>query len=269
MTDLLRGALLGALQGATEFLPVSSSGHLVVVPALVGWPTPSLSFDTAVHWATAAAVLAYFRRDWRRMLSGGMAWRPGATTPAATDLALIAVATVPAAAAGLLFRDFFEGLFATPTLAAAMLVVTGAMLTGAEVVSRHRSARSNIPPAVALFIGLAQALAIVPGISRSGATIAAGMVAGLRREEATRFSFLLAAPIVIGAGSLQLAHFVRGGAIAGDVAVMAVGAAAALVVGYAAIELLLDFVRRRPLLPFAAYTAALGLAAIWLLSRPG
>jgi undecaprenyl-diphosphatase len=266
--ELLRALALGALQGATEFLPVSSSGHLVVVPALLGWPDQDLTFDVVVHLATALAVLIYFRADWLRLLRGG--WRglqAGAPwrDPDGRLLSWILLASVPAVVVGLSFKDFFEGLFAAPRAAAAMLFVTGALILVAEAMARQARDTQSLGGGRALIVGGAQALAIMPGISRSGATIAAGMFVGLDRAEAARFSFLLAAPIIVGAAGVQLLDFFGGDPSPGDLRPLAVGFLSAFGVGYLAIGGLLAWVRRAPLYVFVAWTWLLGAYALWQL----
>jgi len=277
---ILQAILLGVLQGATEFLPVSSSGHLVLVPWLFGWSSnPSLAFDVIVHWATALAVIAYFWRDWVTLLRAGLRAVPALVhalspktrrpndrdlwdTPETRLLALLVLATVPAAVAGALFEDFFERMFARPAAAAAFLLVTAAILALSEWLGRRQRDMRSLTWKDALFVGIAQALAIFPGLSRSGATISAGMARGLRRGEAARFSFLLSTPIIIGAGVFSLLDLSEAGALASQAGVLIAGFLAAAVVGLLVIHLLLRFVQRRPLYVFAVYCAAMGLAAL-------
>jgi undecaprenyl-diphosphatase len=258
--NILQAFLLGILQGATEFLPVSSSGHLVLVPWLLGWAAPGLAFDAVVHWGTALAVVAYFWRDWvslvvavvrslreltlRRLRPSVAAGRspagesaPGSSaaaqpsqgSPDARLAWLILLGTVPAAVIGWLLQDFFEGMFAWPD---------------------------------ALLVGLAQALAIFPGISRSGATIAAGLGRGLRREPAARFSFLLATPIILGAGLFKVTDLAQAGNLAAQVPTLVAGFVTSGVVGFGCIHFLLRYLQRRRLYPFAVYCAAAGVACL-------
>jgi len=289
---IVRALLLGALQGATEFLPVSSSGHLVLVPWILGWPASSLAFDAVVHWGTAAAVVAYFWRDWVSLVRA--AWRSlrhlalfgrgepqtrpyaGASDPPAasehrrapvssTDARLawlILLGTVPAALIGYLLEDFFEGMFARPVAAAGFLLVTAALLVASERWGRRQRALSSLGWLDALVVGLAQALAIFPGISRSGATIAAGLGRGLRRETAARFSFLLATPIILGAGLLEIVDLVQVGDLAAQAPALVVGFVAASGVGFGCIHFLLRYLQRRRLYPFAVYCAAVGVACL-------
>jgi undecaprenyl-diphosphatase len=304
--NMLHAFLLGILQGATEFLPVSSSGHLVLVPWLLGWDSPGLAFDAVVHWGTALAVVAYFWREWvslvtaafrclrlsipRRLrregpagpsraapavtgrfpggerASGAEAAAGPSQRPAADSQArlawLILLGTLPAALAGWLLEDFFERMFARPVAAAAFLLVTAALLTASERLGRRARGLEALAWPDALLVGLAQALAIFPGISRSGATIAAGLGRGLRREPAARFSFLLATPIILGAGLLKVVDLAQVGGLAAQAPTLAVGFVAAGVVGFGCIHLLLRYLQRRRLYPFAIYCAALGVACL-------
>ena len=275
-----RALFLGLLQGATEFLPVSSSGHLVLVPWLLGWPIPSLAFDAMVHWGTLVAVIAYFWRDWLALLRGAWAGLRARSLndPAARLFLLLIVGTIPAALAGALLEDFFEGMFARPDAAAGFLLLTAALLTLAELGWARRSSAPNpgalraLPAlswADALVVGLAQAVAILPGVSRSGATIAAGLGRGLEREAAARFSFLLSAPIILGAGAMQLWQLARAGTLAEEAPLLAAGFLTALVSGFAAIHFLLNYVRRRPLYPFALYCILLGILGLTVAALRG
>jgi undecaprenyl-diphosphatase len=291
--NLFQAILLGTLQGATEFLPVSSSGHLVLVPWLLDWPAPGLAFDAVVHWGTALAVVAYFWRDWvalvraafrslrglalrrrraalpRRQLSddkGASAAEATAGPSPGSDEArlawLILLGTVPAALIGWLLEDFFEGMFARPAAAAVFLLVTAALLTASERLSRRERDLDALTWLDALLVGLGQALAIFPGISRSGATIAAGLGRGLRREPAARFSFLLATPVILGAGLLKVVDLARMGGLAAQALTLVVGFLSAGVFGFGCIHFLLRYLQRRRLYPFAVYCAAMGVACL-------
>jgi undecaprenyl-diphosphatase len=269
-TDLFRAIALGLLQGATEFLPVSSSAHLVIVPALLGWGTPSVTFDAAVHWGTGLAVLVYFRDEWRRLFAGalrglalGAPWRD----PDGRLLVLLALATVPAVVIGLAFEETFEAMLGSPRSTALELLLTGVLLVLAERIPPRDRPIEAVSSGQALGIGLAQAVAIVPGISRSGATIAAGLAAGLDREAAARFSFLLSVPIILGGGAYEAVKFARDASSGTSPVLLATGFLAALVAGYISIGWLLDYLRRAPLYLFAAYTWVFGLAAWWWLGR--
>ncbi len=259
----IQALLLGILQGATEFLPVSSSGHLVIVPHLLGWPDPGLALDTLLHLGTLAAVLLYFRRDlWRLALAVWDSLRRRAmATPEARLAWLLVLATIPGAVLGFLFEDQLEQLFGMPRAAAAFLLVTAAVLALSELLSRRSRTLEVLTFRDALLIGLAQTMAIIPGLSRSGSTIAAGSLLGYQREDATRFSFLLAIPIVLGGGLYQLLKLTTGG-VAGLGWNALVGMLAAALTGYAAIAALLSLVRRHALWPFVAYLVLFGLLVL-------
>ncbi len=251
--SLFRAFLLGVLQGATEFLPVSSSGHLVLAPWLLGWDSPGLAFDAVVHWGTALAVVVYFWRDWVKIIGEAVK-----SINLKSEAWLILLGTIPAALAGYLLEDFFEGMFGRPVAAAAFLLVTAALLTASERLGRRERDLDTLTWLDALLVGLAQALAILPGISRSGSTIAAGLARGLRREEAARFSFLLATPIILGAGLLKIVDLAQTGGLAAQFPALVVGFAAASLVGFGCIHFLMGYLQRRRLYPFAVYCAVVG-----------
>lgn len=284
--DLLRAILLGIVQGATEFLPISSSGHLVLVPWLLSWPEPGLVFDAIVHWGTLVAVLVYFRDDLSALVTAGLAIlrdRRLNPDPERRLVWLIILGTIPAVVAGFLFKDFFESLFARPNWAASFLLVTGLLLAASER-QHHRRGGSDanenetgvrlasplragsLPIAGVLVIGVAQAIAIAPGVSRSGATIAAGLMVGLSRRESARFSFLLATPAILGAGVLQLVDLAQSGTASVQAPALIAGFLVAAGTGYLAIRFLLDYVRRHTLYLFAVYcwiAGLLGLGIYW------
>ncbi|RMF31308.1 MAG: undecaprenyl-diphosphate phosphatase [Chloroflexi bacterium] len=259
--SILQAILLGFLQGATEFIPVSSSGHLVLVPWLLGWAPPPLAFDTTVHWGTLVAVFAVFWRDLWGLLR---AWlislrRRSLADPQARLAWAILLGSLPAALAGVLLGDFFERLFGQPIAAASFLLITALILTVSERVGRCRRPLWSIGGMDALLIGLAQAAAILPGISRSGATIATGLAREIEREAAARFSFLLSVPVILGAGLVKLLDLAQAGSLAAQAPTLLVGFLVAALTGYLAIRWLLAFLQRRPLYVFALYCAAFGL----------
>jgi undecaprenyl-diphosphatase len=266
--NLFQALLLGILQGATEFLPVSSSGHLVLVPWLLGWPASSLTFDAVVHWGTAVAVIAYFWRDWVALVGAAIKSatrqidKSANPTSEAGRVWLILLGTVPAALIGYLLEDFFEEMFARPIAAAGFLLVTAALLAASERLGRRQRDLDTLNWLDTLLVGLAQALAIFPGISRSGSTIAAGLARGLRRESAARFSFLLATPIILGAGLFKVADLAQAGGLTAQAPMLVVGFASAGVVGFGCIHFLLRYLQRRPLYPFAIYCAAGGIVCL-------
>ena len=261
---LWQAILLGILQGATEFLPVSSSGHLVIVPHLLGWPDPGLALDTILHLGTLVAILIYFWSDlWRlarAALTSLRTWQ--LDDPNARLAWAIVVATVPGAILGVLLQDVFEQLFGMPKAAAGFLLVTAALLMLSEYLAKRELPITAMSWWHALWIGLAQALAIVPGLSRSGSTIAAGLFLGYRREDATRFSFLLSVPIVLGGGLYQVYKLLNAGMSVVQFQIFGAGFLAAGITGYLAIAGLLVLVRRRSLWPFALYCATFGVLVL-------
>ena len=281
----IQAIILGLVQGLSEFIPVSSSAHLVLVPWALGWPEPGIAFDTVLHLGTLAAVLGVFWRDWitlavdwlaslrRRVAApaGGAAGTPAAVGDvpsmavgqSAVAWALI-VGTIPAIVLGLAAEDFFAALFSSPGRVSALLIVTAIVLWACERWAGAARRLENIGPGQALFIGLAQGLAIAPGISRSGATIAAGRFSGFSRADAARFSFLLATPAIAGAGALQLFKLARAGTLGQSLGPLLLGFLAAAISGYLVIRGLLRYLQRHSLLPFAAYCAVVGLLGIAL-----
>ncbi len=270
--SILQAIILGLVQGATEFIPVSSSGHLVLVPWLLGWPAPGLLFDTMVHWGTLGAILAYFWRDFWALIT---AWLRGLvrwdwSDPYARLAWLLIIGSIPAAVLGYLFDDWFESLFGEPAWVSIFLLVTAAILLLSEWLSRSRRDRTltDLRWPDALIIGLGQALAIAPGISRSGATMSAGLLRGLDRPAAARFSFLLATPAILGAGVLQLAKLSPASdPLSSQLPLLIAGFLAALIAGYACIWGLLRYLQRGKLTIFAAYCALVGIICLvvaWL-----
>lgn len=267
MTDALEAVFLGVLQGLTEFLPISSSAHLRIFPELFGWSDPGAAFTAVVQIGTEAAVLLYFRRDlWRIgsawVLSLGQAeWRGH------RDALLgwyIIVGTLPVVIVGVLLKDTIETDFRNLWLTGSVLVGLGIVLGVAERVGRMDREIADIGWPSAVLLGLAQALSVVPGVSRSGATISMGLFLGYEREAATRFAFLLAIPAVVGAGLFELPE-----AVSGDneytVPETALATVVAFVVGYASIAWLLRYVATRSYAPFVVYRILLGSGVLVLL----
>jgi len=265
---LLQALILGIVQGATEFLPISSSGHLVLLPAALGWDASPLVFDTTVHLATLLAVVAVF---WRDLCSLVVAWWQGLRhgQPFQTIESRLAwfviLGTVPGVLAGLLLEETFESLFASPRAAGSFLLVTAVLLVLAEFSGKRRRELTTMNWLDSLLIGIGQAAAIAPGLSRSGTTMSVGMFRGLTREAAARFSFILSIPIIAGAGLGQLITLVGSGDVSAQAPELAVGFLSAAVCGYAAIRLFLAYLRKRPLYPFAVYCIVVGTLALVLL----
>jgi len=255
---------MGLLQGVTEFLPVSSSGHLVLIPWFLGWESPSLAYDTVVHLGTLLASGVHFRRDILSLLLGwwqSVRYRRIETVEARLSW-LIMVSALPGGLLSYLAGGFFESLFGSPRAVSGFLLVTGVLLVVGERLGRQAVRVSGMNLVDALCIGLAQGCAIAPGISRSGATISAGLLRGLTRSEATRFAFLMAMPIIAGAAGIQLLGAVSSGLASAEALPLALGFIAAAVGGYAALGFLLRFLRANTLRPFAYYCWAIGAAGL-------
>ncbi|MBI5284826.1 MAG: undecaprenyl-diphosphatase UppP [Chloroflexi bacterium] len=268
--DLLKAALLGVVQGLTEFLPVSSTGHLILTEKALGIDQDryGLSFDAALHLGTLLALLAFFGMTWVRLAMGGLRT---ITTRSLADpegrLAwLIVLGTIPAGVLGFLLEKKIEDAFRSPLLVAAMLIAFGAVFLAAEAAGRRRRDMSTLTWVDSLIVGCAQAVALVPGVSRSGATICAGLFRDMERREAATFAFLLSAPIIAGAGLKQLlkviGEFTDGTLGGDDFAFFATGFVCAAVVGYLSIKFLLGFLATNTLVPFVYYRVAVGLAVI-------
>jgi undecaprenyl-diphosphatase len=262
--DIVQAIILGLVQGASEFIPISSSGHLVLVPWLLGWPPPGLVFDTMVHWGTLVAVLAYF---WRDLIALASAWGRSLASrnlgePEARIAWLIIVGTLPAALMGYVGEDFFESLFAAPAWAAGLLLVTGLILALSEWLGKRWKEPHQLAFLDSILIGIAQGCAIAPGISRSGATIAAGLFRGLKREAAARYSFLLATPIIFGAGLLQLLDLFKMENTTAHLPALILGFLTAAFSGYLCIRFLLSYLQQGKLYVFAIYCWLAGGACL-------
>lgn len=259
--SIIEAIFLGILQGATEFLPVSSSGHLVLFPAILGMTQPSLSLIAIAHEGTLLAVLIYFRHDLWQIIKGVLDGLRERAPLRETNSRLgwyIAVGSIPAAAAGLLLEESFEKVFGNPTAAAFFLLVTAGLLVLAERLLTGKKMLAEMTWRDAVWIGLFQMLALLPGISRSGSTITAGIWRGLNRATAARYSFLLGIPAILGAGLLALADILGSGDIAAQWPVYMATFLAAAVMGYACIYFLLTWLRSHSLYIFAVYCALLG-----------
>ncbi|MCS7221944.1 MAG: undecaprenyl-diphosphatase UppP [Anaerolineae bacterium] len=258
--------ILGILQGATEFLPISSSAHLVLVPWLLQWDPPGLLFDTMVHWGTLVAIVIFFWKDFLRLTAAVIRslFQRSLVDPDARLGWGVIVGTIPATVLGYLFEGQFEALFLNFRAVSGFLFITALLLFLSERWGHQQRELRRMNLMDALWIGLAQALAITPGISRSGATIAAGLSRGLQREAAARFSFLLAGPAILGAGLLQVAQVVIGGEVNPDVWPVVIGFLASAITGYLCIRFLLRYLQRRRLYAFAVYCALVGLSGLVL-----
>jgi undecaprenyl-diphosphatase len=289
MPTILQAALLGVVQGLTEFLPVSSSAHLILARAFFGFDGDKfgLSFDVACHVGTLIAVLVYFREDVARMIAAvpralgigrpeaGRVGRAGAgrvvevavADPAPHLIWLLVVGTIPAVVVGLLFGKAIEEHLRTPAVAATMLAAGAIVMMAAERVGRKTRDELSLTLTEAFWIGCVQALALVPGVSRSGATISLALFLGLRRPEAARFIFLLAIPAILGAAAHEAPKVLKAG-LGGDTALLfAIGVVTSAVVGYLAVKYFIRYLANHTLDVFAWYRLALAASVVvWLWS---
>jgi undecaprenyl-diphosphatase len=271
VSEIIQAIVLGIVQGITEFMPISSDGHLVIVPWLLRWPDQSLLFDTVLHWGTLVSILLVFWRDlWAIFVAtlNSIARRSLADTNARLGWFIVA-GSIPAVIFGLLLKDFFEELSTSPLAAGIFLLVTAALLAGSEIIAQRRLPTgeiANMKWGQVILIGFAQVAALAPGLSRSGSTIATGLATGIRREAAARFSFLLGTPAFLGAALLLLVDALGEdpAAVRAQLPMMIVGAVVSAIVGYIAIRGLLAYLRRRSLYLFAIYCLVVGLLVIVL-----
>lgn len=266
--------LLGIIQGITEFLPISSSGHLILVPWLLGWDEPGLLFNVGVHVGTLMAVVIYF---WRDLFAMAVALPQGILKgkPLAEPMSFLAVViilgSVPAAIVGFTLGDTIDEFFHTGSggdlaivLIAGALMLVGVLMAVAERVADRSRGIEDIRVQDGVLIGLAQALALFPGVSRSGSTITAGLFLGLRRESAARFSFLLGVPAVVGAATFELRNLLDNG-LGNQTSVFIAGIVTSAIVGYLSIAFLLRFLVRNSTAIFTIYRVAFGLLVLGLL----
>jgi undecaprenyl-diphosphatase len=266
--DELRAIVIGLVQGLTEFLPISSSGHLIVVREMFHWHflEDDLTFDVALHLGTTIAVLAYFWREWLEMLAALLPRRkatsvvanPGSTYNS-RFLMLMVVGSLPAAIVGLPLEHWVEDTVRQPEVVGVMLVVFGMVLLFAERSGQKVRQIATSGWGDAVLVGCAQAVSLVPGVSRSGVTITAALARGFRREDAARFSFLLATPVIVGAGSFKMIQAIHDGIPSSDFPVLLVGTATAAVVGWASIGYLLRLVQTQSYVPFVLYRILAGV----------
>jgi undecaprenyl-diphosphatase len=262
----IQAAILGAVQGVTEFLPVSSTAHLRIVPALLGWADPGAAFTAVLQLGTLAAVIVFFARDLTAMIRETI---KAVSDPARRGerevqmLLYLIVGTLPVVVAGVLLKKHVEGSLRSLSIIAGAMIAVALVLAYVEKTAKHVKTFDQIALRDALIIGAAQALALVPGVSRSGITLLAAMAIGLRRDAAARFSFLLSIPAVAGAGIFELKHVLHaqdGGAP------LLVGLVVAAISGYASIAWLLQFLRTRTTAPFIVYRILAGAAIFALLA---
>jgi undecaprenyl-diphosphatase len=264
---LLVAALLGVVQGLTEFLPVSSSAHLILARAFFGWEAPEfgLAFDVAVHVGTLAAILLFFRAEIAGMIAAiPTMFSPQSGTPGLL-LRLIAIGTIPAVIAGVLFDDYIEAHLRTPRVAAVTLAAGAILMLVAERLGAQRRTEAALTITDAALIGTAQASALIPGVSRSGSTIAVGMLLGLRRDAAARFTFLLGIPAIAGAGAREALALGSLQPTGDTLLLFLTGMVVSAIVGYLTIKYFLRFLAGNRLDVFAYYRLALSaVTVVWL-----
>jgi undecaprenyl-diphosphatase len=270
MTTSFQAFVLGLVQGLTEFLPISSSAHLALTPWFLGWQDPGLAFDVALHFGTLIALLWYFRTEWARLGRAAFSLLRTGGKPSTAEqhrVIFLVIATMPGAAAGYLLQHKAEDSFRSPTLIAVALVLMGALLWFVDRRAPRLRALGDIRYRDALLIGLAQMVALIPGVSRSGSTITAGRALALTRETAAIFSFLMSMPITAAAVVLKVPHVLRDDGLSVP---LLVGVASAAISSWLAIAVLLRFVSRYSYGIFALYRLVVGLAVLaFLYLRPG
>ena len=254
---ILQAVILGLAQGLGEFLPISSSAHLVLLPWLFGWTDPGLTFDIALHIGTLVGVVIYFWKDWWQLIIKGF------TDVRSREGRLfwyLVVASVPGAMGGFLLEEKAETIFRSPLLIAVMLIGMGILLYWADRRSAKNIEISNITFGTSLLIGISQALAIIPGVSRSGITMTTGLLMGMTREGAARFSFLLSTPIIFGAAMVKLPYVISNSSMI--TVNFTIGMVVSCITGLVSIGFLLRYVQTKDFLPFAWYRFILGSLVI-------
>lgn len=268
---VFQAIIFGAVQGVTEFLPISSTAHLILLPWFLGWPDPGLSFDVALHLGTLVALLIYFRKDWIALIGSSVNLLRGRTSNPNARMALfIIVSTIPGALAGVLFEHQVETALRSPKIIALTLSLMALVLVVAELKGRRKKNLEQITWSDAITVGLAQAFALVPGVSRSGSTITAGLFVGMTRETAARFSFYLSAPIIAGAVAKKMLDIFKIGLTADQMPPFIIGIVSAGVVGYLSIAFLLRYLQTHNTFLFVYYRIALAIVvflAFWLRFR--
>ena len=267
--ELIKALILGIVQGATEFLPVSSSGHLVLGSHALGFQEQGIVFDVLLHLGTLISVVAVFRHELAKMAWAPFLWMQNKLDGEDRHYLLwdvyVVIGTIPAVFIGLLFKEQIEELFLSVTTVCVMLIVTGLMM----IIARFIPDRGKpVSGSRAFLIGCGQAFAIIPGVSRSGSTIFIGMLLGINRETAARFSFIMSVPAILGAAVLNLGEVIAHPPAAAELIVYAVGTSAAAITGYLAIMLLLDIIRKNRLQWFGYYCLAVAAAGLIFLHTP-
>jgi undecaprenyl-diphosphatase len=262
--DTFQAIVLGAVQGLTEFLPISSRAHLILVPWLLGWPDPGLTFDVALHLGTLFALLLYFRQDWIYLAISALRLLQGETNDPDARVALhIIIGTIPAGIAGLLFEQVTEQL-STPTVIGITLIALALFLRAAEISGRRKTDLGTMTTNDALAIGFAQTLALIPGVSRSGITMTAGLFRGMTRRAAAQYSFLLSAPLIGGAVAKKLIEISREGLPADAMMPFTAGIIVSAFFGFVSISALMRYLQTRSTFIFIQYRIVLGVLVLVL-----
>ncbi len=261
--EIFQAFILGMVQGLGEFLPISSSAHLILAPWLFKWTDPGLAFDVALHWGTLLAVVAYFYKEIWKIFLGFMRSLTKKGRDIKNDIYqrlawLLILASIPGAIIGKLLEQQAETSFRSPILIAGTLAVVGVILWLSDLYGRKQKDIEHIKWLNALIIGFSQALAIIPGVSRSGATITAGLLQGFKREDAAKFSFLMSIPIILGAGIFKLPEIAN----IQNTGALAVGFISSAVFGFLAIKFMLQYLAHRTYAIFAWYRFALALIIV-------
>ena len=255
--NFFQAIIYGIVQGLGEFLPISSSAHLIALPQIFGWPDPGLAFDVALHLGTLAAVIAFFWQDWLRLLKAGFT---NYKSPDGRLFWFIAMASVPGALIGKLAEEKAETLFRNLLLMGFMMIIMGVVLFLAEKFDKNKYNLENIGFWRSLGIGCSQALAIIPGVSRSGITMSCGLFLGLTKETAARFSFLLSMPIVFGAGLVKIKDIIH--TPADQFSFLIVGILVSAVTGFLSIKFLLGYLKNKGFGIFVIYRIFIGFVFI-------
>jgi len=266
--SLFHAVLLAIVQGFTEFLPISSSAHLALAPWLLGWEDQGLTFDIALHFGTLAAVLIYFFRDWMQIIAQGLGlnYSPDPELRKSPKLLwLLCLATIPVGVVGLALKDYVETTLRSPVLIGGMLIAVGLLMGWADRVGRREKRIGDVSFGDGMSIGLAQALAVIPGTSRSGITIVTGLFRGIDRESAAKFSFLLSTPAIGGAAAKSFLDLMEEGGVAPEMVLpFVVGMAVSALTGCIVIRYFLQFLRGHTLRFFVAYRIIFGIIVIAL-----
>lgn len=271
--DISQAVLLGVVQGLTEFLPISSSGHLILIPNIFGWEdfTNNLLFDVAVHLGTALAVIIFFWNDWVRIVRAFLTRistpKQIISDPDSRLLLLIIIGTIPAVIIGLLFKDLIVEQLRDPRVVAITLIVFAFVLWAADKLGSKTRSVGSLNLKDAILIGFSQALALIPGVSRSGITISVGLFSGLDRQGAARFSFMLSTPVIVGAGVLSLKEALEGSGETLSTSAFAAGMLASAMVGFLAIKYMLKFISSHNYNVFVWYRVAVGIIALLIFFR--